>query len=118
MMDEKFKELLLKKWKAQGEKPVEGEKMAAKAEMADKLAKLLQSDLADGMKSGMQKVSIASDSPEGLKKGLEMAQSKVDKIAEMSEEGEDSEQESESEDSEIEELEKKLAELKAKKGMC
>lgn len=132
MMDE-FLKLLKKKSDEQGG-PMKGPRMDAKAAMAKELSDLLGGDMIDGMK----KVTVASDSSEGLEKGLERAQevlnskSMKDESDEMDEESENMEDESEemedeseeeSEDSEemadvedeIAKLEKQIAQLKKKK---
>ena len=68
---------------------------------------------------GLKKVTVASDSPEGLKKGLEKAEEVVEQKLEGGEEESSSEEESEEEcspeelEAKIAELQKKLAELKA-----
>jgi hypothetical protein len=94
MMDE-FKQLLMKKKQSQGDKPLDEHKMKAKADMAKSLSDMLGSDITEDMKksSGIKKVTIASDSTEGLKEGLDKAEEIVDPLEEDSEE-EDSEDES------------------------
>lgn len=111
MMDE-FKQLLMKKKQAQGDKPMDEHKMKAKADMAKSLSDMLGSDITEDMKkSGVRKVTVASDSTEGLKEGLDKAEDIIDPMAEDSEE----EESEDSEDSEIaaspEELQDKIAEL-------
>jgi hypothetical protein len=116
--------------------------MEAKGKLASlqELMKDMDSMMMDGMKGkkGMAKVSVMSDSPEGLKKGLEKAE---DVLEDESDEGtevtlpkfgskqksgalmeeeefeEDSQDDSEdeSDDSSEEELDRKIAELMAKK---
>ena len=53
-------------------------KAKAKSEMLQELSKVMSDDsyspLKDMMGKGMKKVSVMSDSPEGLKKGLSMAE--------------------------------------------
>lgn len=123
MMEKKFVEMLRSKLKEQGG-PKMDHQMHAKACMAKELSDLLGSDLADGVKNA-KKVTIASDSVEGLKKGAEMVDEALE--GEEREEMEDSENEMEEsdemedsmdmqdEEDKIAELEKKLAELKSKK---
>lgn len=120
MMDE-FMKLLAKKAKEQ-KGPMHGPRMDAKAAMAKELSDSLGSDIMDGVKE-MKKVTVASDSEEGLKEGLEKAEdvleSKMEKEEDESEEEmEDSEEEMEDEkespdlESEIAKLEKELEDKK------
>jgi len=120
MMDE-FMKLLTKKAKEQ-KGPMHGPRMDAKAAMAKELSDSLGSDIMDGVKE-MKKVTVASDSEEGLKEGLEKAEdvleSKMEKEEDESEEEmEDSEEEMEDEkespdlESEIAKLEKELEDKK------
>lgn len=133
MENDMFKKLLLKKWKEQGEKPADGEMIKAKGEMADKLSKLLQSDIAGDIKSGMQKVTVASNSKKGLEEGLDMAKDKLSFLPEQKSNDQEEQEEEEGDDNKLEEdgdnehgegydadeeiscLEKKLNELKMKK---
>lgn len=129
-----FLKLLRKKSDEQGG-PMKGPKMAAKAAMAKELSDLLGSDLADEVK-GVKKVTVASDSEEGLEEGLEKAQEVLksksmkdesdemeDESEEMEDESEEESEEDESEESEemadvedeIAKLEKQIAQLKKKK---
>ena len=120
-MDE-FMKLLAKKAREQ-KGPMHGPKMDAKAAMAKELSDSLGSDIMEGVK-GMKKVTVASDSEEGLKEGLEKAEdvleSKMDKEDDESEEEmegsekEDMEDEEESSDLEFEiaKLEKELEDKK------
>ena len=101
-MDE-FMKLLAKKAKEQ-KGPMHGPKMDAKAAMAKELSDSLGSDIMDGIK-GMKKVTVASDSEEGLKEGLEKAEDILGKSKMEDSEEEDSEEESEDE-SEMEDEEK------------
>ena len=120
-MDE-FMKLLAKKAKEQ-KGPMRGPKMDAKAAMAKELSDSLGSDIMDGIK-GMKKVTVASDSEEGLKEGLEKAEdvleSKMEKEEENSEEEmEDSEEEMEDSEEEMEDeespdLESEIAKLEKK----
>jgi ubiquinone biosynthesis protein UbiJ len=119
-MMEEFLKLLAKKAEEQGG-PKMNRHMEAKAAMAKELSDILGEDLADGLK----KVTVASDSKEGLKKGLEKAEEVLEgKMGEECEdEMEDEESEDEMEDSsemsdvedEIAKLEAQIKELKSKK---
>lgn len=112
-----FMKMLQKRQREQG--PQDEKKMKAKASMAKELSDTLGGDIAEDMK-GMSKVTVASDSEQGLKKGLEKAEEVLeDKMepeeSEDMEEKEDSEEESsDSEDlkSQIEELKRQLEDLK------
>ena len=119
---EEFKKLLVDKARKQEGKPKDEGKLRAKASMAKELSDMLGSDLTDDIKGGMSKVTVASDSAEGLKKGLEKAE---DVLEESDGESED---ESESEDSyseeadsadeiemKIEDLKRQLEDLKSKR---
>jgi ubiquinone biosynthesis protein UbiJ len=104
-MMEEFLKLLAKKAKEQG--GVRQDKhMEAKAAVAKELSDVLGGDLADDIK-GLKKVTVASNSEEGLKKGLEKAEDIVGRKLGMEgdmEESEDEMEESEDErDSEEEE---------------
>jgi hypothetical protein len=127
-MMKEFKELLMKK--AKEGKNSDPDRLKAGSEVLKELGDMFK----DRIKGNLKKVTVASDSPEGLKKGLEKAEemleaphdskmeSDVEDVMEpelkkrLSEEDEDSEEELEDSDDEIAELEKKIAELKAKKG--
>lgn len=109
---EKFKEMLMKKKQEQKGK-VDPSKLEAKAELMKSLSDELGSEISKDL-GDMKKVTVASDSQEGLKEGLEKAEEILeDKESEDDSEQEESEEES-SEDvnSQIAELEKKLEELK------
>jgi hypothetical protein len=128
-MMEEFMKLLGKKMQEQ-KGPMHGPKMHAKAAMAKELSDSLGADITDGIK-GLKKVTVASDSEEGLKKGLEKAedvlgekesedeemgekdQAKMDGYEDQQEESEPLEKDDVSE--KIKELEKQLQELKAKR---
>jgi hypothetical protein len=77
-------------------------KSKAKAEMLKELSKEMSNDMYSPMKDmigkkGMKKVSVMSDSPEGLQKGLSMAERLMKLKSNQEggeEEGEDSEEES------------------------
>lgn len=59
-------------------------------------------DMSDeGMASNLKKVTVASDTEEGLKKGLDMAE---DKVEDMSEESPDMESEESSEESDLDSM--------------
>lgn len=117
-----FMEMLAEKAKKQ-KGPMHGPKMDAKAAMAKELSDSLGSDIMEGIK-GMKKVTVASDSEEGLKEGLEKAEdvleSKMEDESEeeMEDESEDKEMEDEEEssdlESEIAKLEKELEDKKKK----
>jgi len=82
MMDE-FMKLLKEKAKKQGG-PKEGPEMKAKASMAQHLKEILAGDLHDGVKDSIQKVTVASDSEEGIEEGLEKAKDIFSKRSESS----------------------------------
>lgn len=92
-MMEEFKNLLLKKQKEQAKKPVDKDKLKAKAEMMKQLSELLGKDMAEDVK-GMKKVTVASDSSEGLKEGLKKAKEIMDKKPDLEDEMKDMEDES------------------------
>lgn len=124
MMDE-FRELLSKKRKEQGNKPMDEHKMKAKADMAKHLSDMLGTDITEDLKksSGIKKVTIASDSTEGLKDGLDKAEDIIDPSEELEESEDEYSEEmmaSKEEPSEIQdkitELEKQLEELKSKRA--
>ncbi len=120
---QEFMKLLSEKQQKQGG-PRKGRDMEAKAAMAKELSDMLGEDLTEGIKDS-KRVTVASDSEEGLKKGLEKAEdileSKMEDESDMEDESEmksKSEDESDDEvDSEekIRELEKQIEELKAKR---
>jgi hypothetical protein len=127
MMDE-FKQLLMKKKQSQGNKPVDEHRMKAKADMAKSLSDMLGSDITEDMKksSGIKKITVASDSTEGLKDGLDKAEDIIDpEMDENEDDSEDSEDSMIAKDLEdenpkdledkISELEKQLEELKSSK---
>jgi hypothetical protein len=77
-------------------------KAKAKAEMLKELSKEMSDDMYSPMKDmlgkkGMKKVSVMSDSPEGLEKGLSMAEKLMQLKSKQS--GESEEMESEEEES-------------------
>lgn len=51
-------------------------KMAAKMKVVDQMRKMAMDEMGGKLK-GLKKVSVASDTEEGLKKGLELAKEKV-----------------------------------------
>jgi hypothetical protein len=124
-----FTDLLKKKAEEQSKSPVEPSKMEAKASAIKHLMEEMKSLMGSDLKGGLKKVTVASDSPEGIKAGLEKAKSMVNEMPEEpSEEEEEMEESPEFEASEdesaehgsdeerkIAELEKQLAELKSKK---
>jgi chromosome segregation ATPase len=133
---EEFKQLLLKKQKEQMKHPADKEKLKAKANVMKDLSDLLSKDMGEDMAS-MKKVTVASDSKEGLEKGLEKAKHIIEKKPEMDESSEEEKkdleeslespeeeekeleegsEDSEDVDSEIKKLEEKIAALKAKKA--
>jgi hypothetical protein len=127
-MMQEFMKLLSERQQKQGG-PRKGHDMEAKAAMAKELSDMLGEDLTEGIKDS-KRVTVASDSEEGLKKGLEKAEDILEsKMEDESEDSKEKEDESEmsakdmekpesSEDEtemEIADLEKKLEELKAKR---
>ncbi len=110
MMDE-FMKLLAKKAKEQ-KGPMHGPKMDAKAAMAKELSDSLGSDIMDGIKD-MKKVTVASDSEEGLKEGLEKAEDILGKSKMEDSEEEDSEDESEEESEDESEMEEESPDLES-----
>lgn len=129
-MIEQFKKLMMKKAQEQASNPPDSKNMEAKASVMKELSDMLKGK-AMGDIHGLKKVTVASDSPEGLKTGLELAKEKMDEMSpkeempeeelsedeeEMSESPEEKLAEEKNPDMEIAELEKKIAELKAKKA--
>lgn len=119
-MEREFVELMKKKMAEQKDKPADPKKMEAKATVVKDLMSSLKDLMANDIK-GMKKVTVASDSAEGLEEGLEKAQDIVEK-KDMSpadsinpEEEEEMDSHEMDEESKIADLEKQLAELKAKK---
>jgi hypothetical protein len=120
-MEKEFKEMLMKRMQEQGK--VDPKKLEAKASMMKELSDMLGTDMKDSISKGMNKVTVASDSPEGLETGLDLAKKKLnaeensEDMPEMEESDEEnySDDMPESDDAELAELEKKIAELKAKK---
>jgi len=122
-MMQEFMKLLSERQQKQGG-PRKGRDMEAKAAMAKELSDMLGEDLTEGIKDS-KRVTVASDSEEGLKKGLEKAEdileSKMEDESDMEDESEmESKSEDEAEDEmdseeKIRELEKQIEELKAKR---
>lgn len=125
-MMEEFKNLLLKRKKEQEKNPVDPRKLEAKKNVMKELSDLLSEDIGKDLDSSMKKVTIASDSKEGLQEGLDKAKDILEKKPLEEDESEEKEESMEHESSEesseddvelkIAELEKKLEELKAKKS--
>ena len=127
-MIEQFKKLLQKKSQEQAENPPSAKHMEAKASVMKELSDMLKGKMKGDMVDGLKKVTVASNTPEGLKTGLELAKDKMDELEPKDDAMEESEEEEASEspeeasaeeknpDMEIAELEKKIAELKAKKA--
>ncbi len=88
-----FKELLMKK--AKEGKFLSDEDKDAKMEVVRAVKQMASEEMGDELKNlkGMGKVTVASDSPEGLKAGLEKAEDVVEEKLANSEESEDSEEE-------------------------
>lgn len=113
-MHDMMKKLLEKKMKS-GKKLSEPEK-EAKMSVLKSLKGSMDEVLADKA-HGMKKVSVMSDSAEGLKKGLEKAEDIVEEVSPLeaaSEEMEDEESE-ESEEMSSDDIDAKIAELMALK---
>jgi hypothetical protein len=101
-----LKKLLEEKGQSEMDPSAKKAKESVLQEISDMAGKSLGEDV-----KGLKKVSIMSDSPEGLKAGLEKAEEMVEP-KESEEESDDMEGMS---DEEIDMLMKKLEELKAKK---
>jgi len=123
-----FTDLLKKKAEEQAHSPVDSSKMEAKAAAIKNLMEEMRSLMGSDLKDGLKKVTVASDSSEGLKEGLDKAQSLMGEMPEEESEEEESMESPEfeasedesaehgsDEDKKIAELEKQLLELKAKK---
>lgn len=112
-MMEEFLELLKKKAKDQ-KGPKMDDEMSAKASMAKQMSDMLAGDLSEGIK-GSKKVTVASDSEEGLKEGLEKAEDLLESKMEKEKSEDESEDMEESEDdlkSQIAALKKEIENLK------
>lgn len=79
-----LKELLAKKMKDQKE-PMSENKKNAKMSVLQDLKKMMDDSIAGDLK-GLKKVTVASDSKEGLKEGLEKAEDVIEGQEEMEEE--------------------------------
>jgi hypothetical protein len=110
---DKMKRLMERK----GAKELSPMEKKARMSMVDELRKMAEGEMKD---RAFGKVTVASDSPEGLKKGLEMAKDKVEMMPESAEEemeeaSEDEESEEEySEDEDMYEAEMSEDEIDAK----
>jgi hypothetical protein len=111
---DKFDKLLMKKKK-------EGREMSPEEQSAKmNVLKDLKSQMSKHMADGIKKVTVASDSPEGLKEGLEKAEDLVEsKLSPESPDMEDSEDSEDEEEmvaspEEIDAKIQKLMELKKK----
>ena len=114
-MMEDFMKLLSKKAREQ-KSPREDGKMKAKAAMAKELSDVLGSDLTEDMKGGVKKVVVASNTEEGLKKGLRKAEETLDpEESEGSEEMESDEEMSQHGD--MEESEPEHMRMRHRRGM-
>lgn len=105
-MQEKFKELLLKK-KKEG-KVLSPEQAQSKMDVLQELMGLVDDSMGNKIK-GLQKVTVAAPTKEGLEEGLEKAQEVIEDAPEESEEEEEGDL---SKEDKIAALEAKLAELK------
>lgn len=126
-----FTDLLKKKAAEQGKEPIAPEHLEAKAAAIKNLMQELKGVIGGELHDGLKKVTVASDSPEGLSKGLDLAKKVVPsgmgdlEGSEDEELGESPELESQEdegaehgsdEERKIAELEKQIAELKAKRA--
>jgi hypothetical protein len=122
MMDE-FVKMLQKRKREQGN--VDEGKLKAKAGAMKELSDMLGKDLSEGMK-GLKKVTVASNSDEGLMEGLEKAEDVLEKKSKSSEDNMEEESDSENNeekdmedeeemesDEDMSDAEKKIAELEA-----
>lgn len=109
-MSKSFEEVLKKA------KPLSDDGVKAKAAMLKKMMEMVKGGVGEELK-GLKKVTVASDSPEGIEAGLEKAKELIAHETEETPAEEKSETVSEekSEEEKIAELEKQLEELKAKK---
>jgi hypothetical protein len=123
-----FTDMLKKKASEQSKEPVDPKKLEAKASAIKHLMSGLKEMMGGELQDGLKKVTVASNTPEGLEKGLEMAKKVVPTGMEESSEEESMESPEEEsmespeeesmesdEERKIAELEKQLAELKASK---
>lgn len=93
-MMKKLKELMMKK--AKEGKFVSEDEQKIKGGLLDAIGSIMSEGGAEKLK-GLKKVTVASDSPEGLKEGLKKAEDVVEN--KMEDEDEDEEEESEMEES-------------------
>ena len=96
-------------------------KAKAKSEMLKELSREMSDDMYSPMKDmlgkkGMKKVSVMSDSPEGLEKGLSMAEKLMKLKSEQN--GEDESMEDEKEESPMMEAEDELSEMSEEEMMA
>lgn len=113
MMSDKFGKMMKKK-----DKKIDGVEKDAKMSVLSSLRDMASEAMGDKLKN-LKKVTVASDSEEGLKKGLEKAEEIVeggmpkmeDESEEETEELESSEEENEYSDMSEEELDAKLEQL-------
>jgi hypothetical protein len=134
-----FTDLLKKKAAEQGKEPISPEHMEAKASAIKSLMSDLKHAMGGELHDGLKKVTVASDSQEGLKKGLDLAKKVVptgmgdhnaptpegvadldpEELEESPEfeasENEADEEQGSDEDRKIAELHKQIAEISAKK---
>ena len=98
-MDKKMlMEMMMKK--KDKKSPMSDLEMKAKKSVLGELKALAQDAMGEKVK-GLKKVTVASDSPEGLEKGLEMAKDKVEEMAEKPEMEEEDEEMEESEETDM-----------------
>lgn len=131
-MEKNFADLIKKKLEEQKKNPADPKKLEAKAAMIKELMDTMKGGMADEIKhaKGMKKVTVASNSPEGLEAGLDKAKELVEGEEESSSEDlHDLEESSESEmkeasespadekseDEKLSTVEKQLEDLKNKK---
>lgn len=131
-----FTDMLKKKAAEQSKDPVDPKHMEAKASAIKHLMGSLKDMMGGELKDGLKKVTVASNSKEGLEEGLDVAKKLVptgmgeenaptpkgveelghELAEEESEDDYESEAQQSDEDRKVAELEKQLAELKAKKA--
>jgi len=110
---EDLKSLLAKKMKEQKE-PMPENRKEAKMSVLNELKKLMDDKLAGDLK-GLKKVTVASDSKEGLKEGLEKAEEVLEKSPEMGmEEESEDEEEMDLEQASVDELKEMLSLIQEK----
>jgi hypothetical protein len=134
-----FTDLLKKKAAEQAKEPSDPKSMEAKASAIKNLMGSLKEVMGGELHDGLKKVTVASNSPEGLKKGLDMAKKVVPtgmedhnaptpegleelgneealESPEMEAMEDEGAEHGSDEERKIAELEKQIAELKAKKA--